>query len=175
MAYAINLRCDNNTAEQLEHLWDRCSQLEEAPSMRAMGNPPHLTFAVYDELDQHILDAGFESALDSLTAMTIRFGSIGYFQAPHALILWAAPDLPPQISKAHTNIHATIDESLCRRNYRMGVWVPHCSLATTVPRSRMSDVLALVTAPFDPVEVVFDVMDYASFPPVEVIREVRLV
>ncbi len=139
--------------------------------MKAMQYPPHFTLAIYNDIRLPDLFAGFESALDSLSRMTIRFESLGYFEAPDAIIMWAAPILPKQLFAAHARIHSTIDPSICRKNYRPDVWVPHCSLATSIELDRKDEVLAIVDQSIEPVEVTFDVADCASFMPVNVLRE----
>ncbi len=142
--------------------------------MKAMQYPPHFTLAIYNDIRLPDLFAGFESALDSLSRMTIRFESLGYFEAPDAIIMWAAPILPKQLFAAHARIHSTIDPSICRKNYRPDVWVPHCSLATSIELDRKDEVLAIVDQSIEPVEVTFDVADCASFMPVNVLREALL-
>ena len=174
MAYAINIRSDNDSSDSIRSLWKTCGALETSPSMEAMQYPPHFTLAIYDDIRLPDLFAGFESALDSLSRMTIRFESLGYFEAPDAIILWAAPILPKQLLATHARIHSMIDTSICRKNYRPGVWVPHCSLATSIGLNRKDEALTIAEQSIEPVEVTFDVADCASFMPVKVLREAPL-
>lgn len=139
-----------------------------------MQYPPHITLAIYDEVPLPDLFAGFDSALKDLNTMTIRFESLGYFETPNAIILWADPILPERAFEAHTSVHSTIDINLCRKNYRPGIWVPHCSLATSIDLARKDEVLAILEQSIDPIEVTFDAADCASFMPVKLLREVRL-
>jgi 2'-5' RNA ligase len=173
MAYAINLRSDNNSASSIRELWDRCSSIEPSPSMAAMNYPPHITLAIYDEISISDLITGFDAALIHLNAVTIRFESLGYFEAPFGIVLWASPILPEPVNAAHSRIHSEIDVNLCREHYRPGVWQPHCSLATDIPLARKEEALAIVEKGMEPVEVTFDAADCASFMPVEVLKEVR--
>jgi 2'-5' RNA ligase len=174
MAYAINIRSDHGTAKRLESLWDMCCKLERVPSMQALGYPPHITLAVYDEVPISNLREGFQSALAALETVTIRFESLGYFQTPHAFVLWAAPNHSQQLMDAHAAIHSKIDISLCRANYRPGIWKPHSTLATAVPLGYSQKVAQVMEQPFHPIEVVFDVLDYAKYPPVNVLEETVL-
>ncbi len=142
--------------------------------MFAMQYPPHITFAIYDEIEQADLFAGFNEAVQRLERMVIRFESLSYFETPLAIILWAAPIVPEEIYAAHASIHSNINVDLCRKNYRPGLWTPHCSLATSIDLARKEDALAIVEQSIDPVEVTFDVADCASFMPVRVLRELKL-
>jgi 2'-5' RNA ligase len=142
--------------------------------MVAMQYPPHITLAIYDEISTSDLFNGFESALIHLEAVTIRFESLGYFETPFGIILWASPTLPEQVTAAHHSIHTEIDVDLCRKNYRPGIWQPHCSLATSIDLTRKAEALAIVEEGIEPIDVSFDAADCASFMPVEVLKEARL-
>jgi len=139
--------------------------------MEAMEYPPHLTLAIYDEIPQEDLFTGFAAAVECLRSLTIRFESLGFFEAPYGIVLWAAPVLPKPVLDAHASIHSTIDSNLCRSNYRPGVWVPHCSLATGISLDRKNEALAIVEQSIEPFEVTFDAADCASFMPVQVLKE----
>ena len=171
MPYAINYRSDNNSSDNIRRLWTECATLEESPSMEAMQYPPHLTFAIYDEIQREDLFAGFAAAVECLGSLTVRFVSLGYFRAPHGIVLWAAPELPQTVLDAHAKIHSTVDPDLCRSNYRPGDWVPHCSLATAINNDREDEAIAIAERAIEPFEVTFDAADCASFMPVQVLKE----
>lgn len=173
MAYAINFRSDNESSNCIRSLWEKCGALEKSSSMEAMQYPPHITLAIYDEISTSDLFNGFVSALVHLETVTIRFESLGYFETPFGIVLWASPILPEQVNAAHSSIHSEIDVDLCRKNYRPGIWQPHCSLATSIDLARKEEALAIIEEGIDPVEVSFDAADCASFMPVEVLKEVR--
>ena len=171
MAYALNIRSDNNSSDPIRLLWEECGSLEEQPSMEALSYPPHITLAIYDDVRLTDLFEAFDSAFATLSKVKIRFDAIGYFEAPHAFILWANPNLPSSITSIHEHIHKHIDVKLCRPVYRPESWVPHCSLATSIDPSRKEEAMAIVHRSIEPIEVEFDVADCASFIPVEVLRE----
>lgn len=172
--FAINLRSDNDTAKPIRKLWTDCGVLERCPSMAESGYPPHITLAVYDDLDPRTLFRVFDHAFSSQTAICVRFDRLGYFETTEKLIVWASPTLPDQMREIHQQIHSAIGAELCQPNYRPGVWIPHCSLATAIDVVRKQEVVDLVSRPVDPIEVLFDVADCASFMPIEVLRELGL-
>jgi 2'-5' RNA ligase len=171
MAYAISIRSENETSRPIRELWRTCSALEDSPSMEALMYAPHITFAVYDEIDPRRLFEIVDSVFRDFESVTIRFDKLGYFEAPHALILWAAPALPSRVHGAYERIHSKIDAELCRPNYRPGKWTPHCSLALSVDLSRKKQALALAARTIAPFEVSFDTADCVSFLPVKVLHE----
>jgi len=171
VAYAINIRSDNDSRRPLEALWERCGALGGSPSMATLHYPPHISLAIYDDIDPSALFRALDSACIGLNAMTIRFSKLGYFEAPQAIILWAAPEMPEQLYSVHAHVHSKIGAERCRPNYRPGKWTPHSSLALAVPPENKGCALALVEEGIEPFEVVFDRADCASFMPVKVLYE----
>jgi hypothetical protein len=106
--------------------------------------------------------------------MTVRFERLDYFEAPHAIILWAAPVLPKKVYSVYDHIHSKIDTNLCRPHYRPGAWVPHCSLALSVDLAKKEEAIAMARQSIEPIEVIFDAADCVSFLPVEVLHEKAL-
>jgi 2'-5' RNA ligase len=174
MPCAINIRSDNESANQIRELWRDASKLEQEPSMESLNYPPHLTLAIYNEIDSSLVIEAVTEVFARLESCSVRFEQLGMFETPHSLVLWAAPTIPPEIKLAHEKIHRIIDPLLCRPNYRPGVWVPHCSLATSIALERKPEALEFTNQSIEPIEVVFDVSDCASFLPVEVLHEVVL-
>lgn len=174
MPYSVNIRSDDASSANIRLLWDRCALLEPAASMRSLQYPPHITFAIYDDISREVLVNAFDTAVEGVPPLTVRFDSLGYFDAPHAIVLWAKPALPPEFADFHRRIHSFIDVESCRQNYRPGVWIPHCTLATAVDHCRREEAIALVSQKIEAFEVKFDVADCAYFKPVEVIHEKAL-
>jgi len=174
MSYSINLRSDNDSGDAIRSLWSECGVLENSPSMPALNYPPHITLAVYDDIGEQELVHAFDLAIAGTTQITSRIERLGYFEAPHAIILWAAPTLPAEVYSLHARVHSLLDARLCRPNYRPGTWVPHCSLATSIDLSRKAESIDLANRSIEPFKVVFDVADCASFSPVEVVHEKKL-
>lgn len=171
MPYAVNVRSEHPSADRIRALWDRCSSLEPAPSMPSLQYPPHLTLAVYDDICADALMKGFDAAVVDLPAMTVAFTRLGYFDALQAVILWVEPVLPPELDRFHRRIHGALGTERCRSNYRPGTWIPHCSLATAIDRSRRDEAIELAGTGMEPFEVTFDVADCAYFHPVKVVHE----
>jgi 2'-5' RNA ligase len=174
MAFAISIRSDNDSAEAIRSLWATCSALEASPSMEALCYPPHITLAVYEQIGAPQLVEAFDSCFAHTLRFTAKFESLGYFETPHTIVLWAAPILPEFVHSIHKQVHALVGADLSHPNYRPESWVPHCSLATSIEICKKSDVLDFINRPLEPFEVVFDVADCASFLPVEVLHERKL-
>ena len=81
MALAINVRADNNSANEIERLWDQVVAFEAKPSMHALGYRPHFTFAIYDcpTIDEKIAWAAMRAAVAGETQLRIEFKRIRWF------------------------------------------------------------------------------------------------
>jgi 2'-5' RNA ligase len=175
VASAINIRVDNESAGEIERLWDQVAVFEVEPSMRALGYRPHFTFAIYDEpaVDEKAVWDIMLAAVAGETQLRIAFKQIRWFE-DSPLVLWAEPEADETLARIHRAISAAIDPAHCRPHYRPGAWTPHCTLGTAVADERRDEAIAFARAFDRSIEVLFDVADCVVFPPVRIIAERRL-
>lgn len=169
MAFAVSLKAVNDTADPVRVLWQEIAQFESRPSMVALGYPPHLTLAVYDDIPPVQASEVLHKAFAGRPALRLIFTRLRYFDDP--LVLWAEPSPSADLTSAHARVHACIDPRLCHPHYRPGSWVPHCTLGTQILLKYRAEALALAARPISAFEVVFDVADCVSFAPVAVMAE----
>lgn len=175
MALAINIRADDDSAGEIESLWDQVAAFEVEPSMRALQYRPHFTFAIYDgpAIDEKTAWDVMQAAIAGVRQLRIAFTRIRWFEgAP--LVLWAEPEADDTLARIHGAISAAIDPAHCRPHYRPGAWTPHCTLGTAVADERRDEAMAFARAFDRSIEVLFDVADCVAFPPVRIIAERKL-
>lgn len=173
MPFAISIKATNETAVPVHDLWEQVSAFEELPSMIALDYPPHITFAIYDEIDTDKLERTLRKVFRDQCGLRLAFDRICYFEHP-LLVLWAAPADISTLLPLHKAIHDHIDASLCRSHYRPGVWIPHCTLATQIRADQRTDALSFTNKPIEPFEVLFDTADCIAFKLIQVINECTL-
>ena len=173
MPYAISLKADNESASPLLDLWDEVSRFEDAPSMRALGYPPHVTLAVYDTIALGVLSAALDSVAEGAAALRLTFDRLDHFEDP--LVLRAAPCRNGALHRFHEAVHEAIGQALSHPHYRPGMWIPHCTLGQRIAPDMADAARAFARRPMREFEVVFDRVDCASFYPVKVVRERILV
>lgn len=173
MPYAISIKSLNNSADTIRRLWEQVSRYEERPSMAALDYPPHVTFALYDDVPESQLRTGLRQTFSKQPIVPLTFEHIRFFDNS-PLVLWAAPGFSDALMRLHASVHATIDPSYCRPHYRPGEWTPHCTLGTNIRNDRRSEALAFTDRLLDPIKVTFDVADCVSFLPLRVIEECHL-
>ena len=174
MGHAIAIKIENGSAESIKSLWNICGSLENAPSMRALNYPPHITMAIYEEISESDLFSTFDSVASELDQISIVFTNLKTFETENTIALWAEPMNSEELIWLHQKIHSMLDPNLCEQYYRPENWIPHCTLATEIDISRKNDVATLINNSIEPIRVVFDVIDCVSFFPIEVVREKKL-
>ncbi len=173
MPHAIVLKCAHDSAAPVLDLWREASRFEAAPSMEALNYAPHLTLAVYADIAPSSLFAAAEKVFGEMRSFQVEFSGIGHFPN-EMLVLWARPADDRILKNIHAAIHGEIDPVLCHEHSRPDRWVPHCTIAMKIPSSSAAAALKWVAATPARFTLTFDVVDCISFPPVEILREVKL-
>jgi len=175
MGFCLNLRISPVSAPAVTALWDQVAMLEEQPSMRPLGYPPHLTFAIYDSdiVSDEVRVRALDRAAAGQPELRLSFNRIGLFTGP-SLVVWADPEPKDALRRMHRAIHSVIEPALCRPHYRPGAWVPHCTLGTAVPVERQDAAMDFGRNFRGGLEATFDVVDCVTFPPLRIALEKRL-
>lgn len=173
MPYAVVLKCTDETATPVLDLWREASRFESTPSMRALNYPPHLTFAVYEDIAVSSLVAAAQKAFANAPPLSVEFSGIGHFPN-EMLVLWARPVDDRVLRQIQRVIHDEIDPALCHEHSRPDHWQPHCTIAMKIPANAAEEALRWAGATPAQFTLTFDVVDCIRFPPIEIIREVKL-
>lgn len=173
MGGAISISANNDTAELITKIWGEVGAFETMPSMAALKYPPHLTFAIYDQIDVRQLQDTVKSLFSGVGCVRVIFDKLRYFDAS-PLVLWASPKEPDILRELHAEIHDRIDPMGCHELYRPANWIAHCTLGNNISDTSRADALAYAEADFQPFEVIFDSVDCISFPPVSVASQLAL-
>ncbi len=172
MPYGISLKSGGVTATRIMKLWDEASVFEPVGSMQELHYPPHLTLAVFPEYPGDV-GAIMAKVFSSHASLLITFEAVTYFDND-LMVLWAKPCFNQTLLDLHGALHNHFDPLICHQHYRVGKWVPHCSLATKVPHSSKSAAIEWAKNKRVNFSVNFDSADFVEFPPVVVHKEFRL-
>lgn len=167
MAQAISLSSNNISAERVRQFWRDFGSLEDTPSMSRLGYPPHITFVVWDEGGTSTATDLIKSVFRKTPPVRLTFDQVRCFEAD-PLVIWAAPSSPEELFAFHAALHRQRDFQSCHAHYRPESWVPHCTLAMEIAPDNRQRAIELASQPITPFEVVFDAVDWVSFPPVDV-------
>ncbi|QRY70592.1 2'-5' RNA ligase family protein (plasmid) [Ensifer sp. PDNC004] len=172
MPYGITLKSCNTTALEILKLWEEASIFEPKGSMQELGYPPHLTLAVFTQWPGEV-SAIMREVFSAQEKLSITFDAMDYFDND-PVILWAKPRVNQHLLQLHHRLHSHFDPFACHEHYRIGRWVPHCSLATNVPKSAKSPAIDWANNQKLTFTVEFDLADFVQFPPVVIHEELRL-
>lgn len=172
MPYGISLKSRHASASEIEKLWDEASVFEPVSSMQELNYPPHLTLAVFPEYPVGV-GTILSKVFSSRSKLSITFEAVKYFDND-LIVLWAKPSLDQALLDLHKALHSYFDPLVCHEHYRVGRWVPHCSLATKVPQHAKSAAIEWAESKKIDFSVTFDVADFVEFAPVVVHNEFPL-
>jgi len=173
MGCAICVAASNSSKEKICNLWDGVSRFEKAPSMRALSYPPHFTFAIYSEMDVQELQDKLGNIFKGVLPISVTFDQIRHFDAS-PLVLWLSPKNNSALAALHSKIHSIVSQHQCSENYRPSRWIPHCTLATDILEAKRAEALKYASAKIDPLEVIFDRVDFIDYPPIRIAESIFL-
>jgi hypothetical protein len=117
-------------------VWKELADSGVAPYFHQSANRPHLTLAIYDELDLTAGKARLGDLAAACPALPVVFHSLGMFITPRAAVF-----LPPLVNVAllelQARVHAVFQDiaSGADEYYLPGKWVPHCALALELDKA----------------------------------------
>lgn len=173
MPHAIVLKCSNASAAPVLDLWREAARFETTPSMERLNYPPHLTFAVYEDIAPATLLATARRVFGNMPPISVEFSGIGHFPN-EMLVLWARPVDDGNLRRIHRAIHNDIDPALCHEHSRPDRWRPHCTIAMHIPAASTAEALEWAARTPARFTMTFDAVDCIRFPPVEIIEQVKL-
>ena len=128
MPYALELALDDRSTAVVRTLW-RGAADAGFPSMAESGAHPHVSLAIWDEIDRAAMEDAIGRFAGDTPAVDVVFPTVGSFPTTGAVFLALAES--PQLREVHARCHRAL-AALGRGawpHYAPGVWVPHCTLA----------------------------------------------
>ena len=130
MPFGVMLYFDSQTEKTISNIWQLLAGQNLTSSMLDAGIRPHLTLAIYDELDCRPCENELIKITRNIPAPVIQFSHFGLFTNPEPVI-FAAPLVTKELLDLHKELHSRLagDGKNAWELYKPGKWVPHCSLA----------------------------------------------
>ena len=129
MPYAVHLFFDENTETKINQIWKKLADTGIAPYLHQSANRPHITLAVYQQLDPAACQTLLRSIAAEQPPLPLSFQYIGIFPTPGAV--FAGPTVADTLLNLHRRTHETLQPISADPTpyYVPGQWVPHCTLA----------------------------------------------
>ncbi len=168
MAFSVNLFLDEKATRQIQALWDRLAERQLALHMRSTVDRPHVTLAIFDELNVPAAQLAMVRYAQDLTVIPIRMPSLGVFPGPHGSI-YLAVTVTETLLDLHAGLHRSLERFGARpwAIYRPGLWMPHCTLAMDLATEAVPPAVAACLEGWQPVEAVLEEIGISQFQPLQ--------
>jgi 2'-5' RNA ligase len=163
MACAVSLLLNTRLADAVSEHWHRLADAGLSRSMLELGYPPHVTLAVYDNLDAKVAAAVLDDVFSGANRLEVTLTGIATF-GPGSGVCYAALAPSPALQRLHETVLAAV-AGTCRPHYQAGRWTPHCTLATGLTDAELARVQDFL-APNWPLAGAFEAGDLVEFVPV---------
>ncbi|MBW0005771.1 MAG: 2'-5' RNA ligase family protein [Hyphomicrobiales bacterium] len=164
MPIAINLRVGEHDTAAFRKLQDEAAALLSLPSLHDLGYWPHVTLAVYDDIESHVVHAAAALLFSGAAPVELEFAAVRFFEGP-VLTLYAAPSPSPELENLARKLHRLISPERCHPHYRPGSFVPHCTLAMNISPDRHDEVFDFARRKRIHLRATLTGGEIASFPP----------
>ncbi|XP_038984053.1 uncharacterized protein LOC120111322 [Phoenix dactylifera] len=155
LGYAVELYFDPALENQVLKAWNVLARRQISTQLIEMAARPHLTLLSSPSLDPLKIHSALRSLASRLDPLPLSLSSVGAFPSSSSSdaaggggggVLFLAPT--PSSALLHVN------SQLCDafkkegvelpEEFRPDAWVPHCSVAQDVPRSRMAEAFCIL-------------------------------
>ena len=130
MPYGVMLYFDVQTENTITNVWQSLAEHDLSSSMLDAGIRPHITLAIYEELDCRPCENELVKITSKTPSPSILFTHFGLFTNPEPVI-FAAPLVTSELLDFHNELQVKLagDGKDPWELYKPGKWVPHCTLA----------------------------------------------
>lgn len=144
--YAVVLHFDAETEQTLKRVWEEfrdsgiSNYVDEVP-----GRRPHITMADYADLDSEKFMELFDRVYDTKPGFSLNLCTLGTFIRSGTLFL--APSASMELIEFHANHYDRFSRYANEANpmYAPGAWVPHCTIASRLSETKLSEALRYCT------------------------------
>jgi|SRR5215211_1820895 len=168
MAYAVSLLFNAEVANAISTRWQRLADAGISRSMLDLGYQPHVTLAVFDDLDADVAAAALDIIFNDVVCLDVSLSGIATFGAASG-VCYAALAPSPDLIRLHAATLAAI-HATCRPHYQAGRWTPHCTLAMNLSDADVDRARSLLERDWRPLTGTFERADFVEFAPVTGIK-----
>ena len=168
MPYAVQLYIDSATDTTVRKLWDKIAQAGLSSYMPDSGVRPHVSIAVYDEIDRDIFQSKLRQFADAIAPFPFTLGSIGSFPTEEGVV-FLAPIVTEELLAIHSRFHQAFSRYRQHASdyYIPGRWVPHCTVTMDLKSDEISKGVDVCRQILLPVSGKFESIGIIEFFPVK--------
>ncbi len=171
MGFAVELYFNPELEAALRRLRERLTRAGVTPTLDALGDRPHVSLAVFDDVDVARLTPELAAFAAQTPAFPVAFASVGAFPTAEGVV-FLAPVMTETLMQVHRDFHRRLAALgiPCNPYYAPDAWVPHSTIAFEVSRPAMVKAVDTLLAEMRPLTGTCCEVGLAEFRPI-VIRQ----
>jgi 2'-5' RNA ligase len=144
MTLAIPIYFDSFSEAAIQVIWQELAAQKVAPYMAESGIRPHITLAIYRDIDRDACQALLSSLVQDLEPLQLTFSYLGIFTTPSPVV-FLAPTVNQQLLDLHKKVNLLLDQvgEEPVPFYLPEKWVPHCTLAVEFEPDQINRVVEI--------------------------------
>lgn len=139
--YVVEFLFDENSEKKINKLWKELINNNINPKLSKMkGLRPHITIAVYDELDEESFLRDLKKYKKTFKSININFDIVGSF--PSTGTCFIKPTVTMRLLEEHKRFHEFFEKhnNYVSKYYIVDNWNPHCTLGLKLKNSEISNI-----------------------------------
>ena len=162
VGYAVELYFKSGESETIHRLFKTTNSI-----LADIDAKPHISLAVFDEVDIPRLCVILHEFAARLEPLTIRFSYIGLFPGTENIV-FLAPVVTESLISAHAMLHRYLADAdmKCHSYYLPGAWVPHCTITAEELLAQATETIQKIHSAQVLGEYHFDSIHLVKFRPV---------
>src|SRR4051812_24333924 len=167
MGFAVELYFDPATERILRDLRSALTAAGVRPVLDEIGDRPHISLAVFSQIDPDQLLPGLENFARDLDPMPLTLSAVGSFPTAEA-VLFLAPAITQELMDVHWDFHQMIAGLKLHPHayYLPDRWVPHCTIAQNIQPELVPTAFDLARKSFKPISGKLTEIGLVRFRPV---------
>jgi len=168
MGFAVEMYFDEKTEKALRDLRRVLTDAGVRPVLDEMGDRPHISLAVFSQVDVEELLEEVEKFADETKALPITLSAIGAFATADA-VLFLTPAITQDLMDVHWDFHQMLGDLKMYPHayYQPDRWVPHSTIAQNVQEELVGKSFDILRKSFKPISGKLVEMGLVRFRPVE--------
>ncbi|HEV8290701.1 MAG TPA: 2'-5' RNA ligase family protein, partial [Tepidisphaeraceae bacterium] len=168
MGFAVEMYFDEKTEKTLRDLRKTLTEAGIRPVLDEMGDRPHISLAVFSQVDVDVLLEELEKFAGETRAMPMTLSAIGAFATAEA-VLFLTPAITQELLDVHWDFHQMLGDLKMHPHayYQPDRWVPHSTIAQNVEEGMVGKAFDVLRKSFKPISGKLVEMGLVRFRPVE--------
>ncbi len=168
MPYAVVLYLDTQISNPIQQTILELAQRNIAPYMQVNSVQPHVTLAIFDDLDCQTCEIKISRLARKIKVFDLNFAYLGIFHS-ESTVVYLGPTSTQELLSMHSRLHEILKNDATRSwdLYQPGNWVPHCSLAVEFPPQKLQKAVQICMKIMLPLSVPIASLGVMQFEPLQ--------